>query len=692
MQPSHHVAAFVREAEDLLATVEEVSLGIDLSAPKEEDINQLFRAFHTLKGSGAMFGFEALAEFTHHLENALEEVRAGRVAFSAGLLDAILNAKDELEQLVAGGPAQDGISDSGRRLMASLLQMSASTCTADAKEVAKPGPSGTRMEYFLIRFRPNPHLFSSGQNPAALLDELRTLGECHIRADAAEVPVLDQLEVDHCYLGWEVRLKTDHGINAIRDVFIFVEDGAQLSIEQLSGSDELDARPSGIIGMEDAPPSAASPSAICTVGNARPTRNEVPCAVDGSAPSSSKNPARQPAARESMVRVPAERLDRLVSLVGELVMNQSRLTRVASRVDLPELTLPVEEIERLIGELRDNVLGIRMTPIGSTFARFKRLVHDLSADLGKEIDLVTEGADTELDKTVLDQLGEPLVHLIRNSLDHGIELPAERLAKGKPRRGTLRLSAVHTGSSVLVTIADDGRGLDVEAIQARAVENGLVAGDAELTEAEIFKLIFLPGFSTAKAVTSVSGRGVGMDVVKKQLEALRGLIQVASQPGSGTTITLTLPLTLAIIDGLLVEVGPDQFILPMAAVLENVEITQLQRLRNNSRNAIAVRGELVPYLRLRETFGTDSASPEIEKVVVVRHGADRVGLVVDRVVGSHQTVIQSLGRFYRQIELVSGATIMGDGRVALILDVAGLLRHEAAARSPAAPESLRRSA
>jgi two-component system chemotaxis sensor kinase CheA len=363
-----------------------------------------------------------------------------------------------------------------------------------------------------------------------------------------------------------------------------------------------------------------------------------------------------------------------VNLVGELVMNQSRLSQVAAAAKLPDLAAPVEDLERLVDELRDNVLGIRMMPIGATFNRFKRLVHDLSAELGKEIDLVTEGEDTELDKTVLDQLGDPLVHLIRNSIDHGIEVPETRTAAAKSRRGTIRLAAAHVGSNVVITITDDGRGIDAEAVRAKAVEKGLIAADARLSEPEMYELIFRPGFSTAEKITNVSGRGVGMDVVKRQFEALRGRVALSSKAGQGTTITLTLPLTLAIIDGLLVEIGRDQFIVPMSVVTENVELQRSDRGRNNGRNVIAVRGELVPYVLLRETFAIAGAEPEIEKIVIARHGEDRVGLVVDRVVGSHQTVIQPLGKFYHHIDLVSGATIMGDGRVALILDLAGLVR------------------
>jgi two-component system chemotaxis sensor kinase CheA len=355
-------------------------------------------------------------------------------------------------------------------------------------------------------------------------------------------------------------------------------------------------------------------------------------------------------------------------------MNQSRLVTASSRFHAPELAAPVEEIERLVAELRDDVLQIRMMPIGTIFARFRRLVHDLSLQLGKEIELITEGEETELDKSILDALGEPLVHLLRNSIDHGIESVADRLAKGKPRQGHIRLTAMHRGSDVVVSIEDDGAGLDRAAIRAKAVAKQIIAPDANLSDKEILNLILLPGFSTAQNVTSVSGRGVGMDVVKRHIDALRGSLSVTSESGKGACVALTLPLTLAIIDGLLVEAGESQYIIPMAVVTENVELARTERVRNNGRNLVAVRGELIPYIDLRESFGVGGAGPDISKIVLVRYEDHRIGLVVDRVMGTHQTVIQALGKFFRNIEVVSGSTVMGDGRVALILDVAGIVR------------------
>jgi two-component system chemotaxis sensor kinase CheA len=509
---------------------------------------------------------------------------------------------------------------------------------------------------------------ANGLDPLSLLDELRSLGSCEVEADPSAVPTLEHLQAEQCHLAWRIALTTDRGLNAIKDVFIFVEDQSQIAIESVGASPPADRDGAASAGADAAVP-ARTPSKSDPVKTA---------------PAANAHPPRKPLTRDATVRVPSSKLDRLVDLVGELVMNQSRLTQVSARIDDAHLAAPVEAIERLVAELRDSVLGIRMMPIGSTFSRFKRLVHDLSHELGKEIDLVTEGAETELDKTVLDQLGDPLVHLIRNGIDHAIGTPEERIRNGRPRRGTIRLTATHAGSHVVIAIQDDGRGLDAEAIRAKAMEKGLISAETTLSEKEIFNLIFLPGFSTAKQITSVSGRGVGMDVVKKQIDALRGGIQLTSQRGVGTTISLTLPLTLAIIDGLLVELDGDQFILPMSAVTETVELHRAERARKNQRNVVIVRDELIPYLRLRELFDLGGEEPAIEKVVIARHEGHRIGLVVDRVLGSHQTVIRPLGRFYRHIEVCSGSTIIGDGRVALILDVAGLVHH--AEKQPAGPD------
>jgi two-component system chemotaxis sensor kinase CheA len=668
-QSNNPTETFLQEAAELLEQIEANALEIRPGLDCTEHVNHLFRAFHTIKGSGAMFGFSDVAGFTHHVETALDLVRVGRMSTSPELIALLLAARDHIAALLAA--SQNGKptdKEAGNIIIEELRALT----PAEEKSAASTAPQPPQapvvekteggMKRFRIAFRPNVNLLTAGTDPRSLLDELRALGECTIAADPTAIPPLDKIQSDGCYLAWTIQLATDKGEAAIRDVFMFVEDGADLRVEEIpesttSAQSPLPAKPE----VARAPVSPAPPTQAATSQPPVPARP----AVKDSAATNGKS---------SSVRVASERLDLLVNLVGELVMTHSRISQVSTAAKIPALDTPVEDLERIVAAIRDAVLGIRMMPIANTFSRFKRLVHDLSAELGKEIDLRITGEETELDKTVLDQLGDPLVHLVRNSIDHAIELPADRERAGKPRHGTIHLSAAHEGSNVIVTITDDGRGLNLAAIRAKAIERKLIAPDAVLSEQETINLIFLPGFSTAEKVTSVSGRGVGMDVVRRQVDALRGTIRITTKAGEGTTVALSLPLTLAIIEGQLVEIDGDQFIIPMSTVAENVEIEASERTTRNGRNLIPVRGELIPYIRLRDLFEIRGQPPEIEKIVIVYHEGQRVGLVVDRVLGSHQTVIQSLGRFYRNIEVASGATIMGDGRVALILDLAGLVR------------------
>ena len=568
MNSRNPVQTFLTEAEELLVRIEEIALELNPGEAAGETINQIFRAFHTLKGSGAMFGFDRVAEFTHHVETVLDKVRDGLVPVSEQLIQLMLRSKDQIKLLLdAAQNETETPTATGLEIVTALNELLPGTSVAgvssegsacDISTTASSsgaGPGETPAATFRIRFRPDPLLMVSGANPITLLNELRALGECHVVANSQSVPELEQLQPDHCYLAWEITLTTSHGVNAIKDVFMFVEDGSELEIVAAGVSPALEE---GILPSGPASARETTPTKISNGSEPDGTTHPTAIGLTTSVAAAATGPIRKPVVKEATVRVPSERLDRLVNLVGELVMNQSRLTQVAARADVPNLSGPVEELERLVAELRDNVLGIRMMPIGATFSRFKRLVHDLSRELGKEIDLVTEGEDTEMDKTVLDQLGDPLVHIIRNSIDHGIELPDDRVKLGKPPCGTIRLTAAHIGANVVITIVDDGHGIDVAAVRAKAVERGLIAADAALTEADLRDLILSPGFSTAKRITNVSGRGVGMDVVKRQIDALRGQVSLASQPGKGTTFTLRLPLTLAIIEGLLVEIGTDQ--------------------------------------------------------------------------------------------------------------------------------------
>lgn len=635
--------AFQEEAHELLAELESALLELDRDRQNLDIVGRAFRALHTIKGSGAMFGFDALAAFTHHLENAFDQLRNGRLAVTAELIALALASSDQIKAMLeeaAGAVA----ADPGRteEILAALGAvtggMTAPLGSETAARAAKAPAGGWEDRALLegagperewrIRFRPGRDILANGTNPLLLLAELRAMGTLEARVDTSEVPALADLDAERCYLAWDLVLHTAAPREAIRDVFIFVEDSSELSIEAVA---EVAARP--------APVPAKTP----------------------------RRPAAAAGASKSL-RVSADKLDQLINLVGELVTVQARLSEASSRAEDAEIQEIAEVVERLTSALRENSMSIRMLPLRTTFERFHRLVHDLGAELQKDVELAIEGADTELDKTVIDQLNDPLVHLIRNSMDHGIESREGRLRAGKPPRARIELRALHSGAHVLIRVSDDGRGLDAEAVRARATERGLIEPNARLSEADIFGLILEPGFSTARQVTDLSGRGVGLDVVRRSVEALHGSVEISSRPGAGLAVTLRLPLTLAIIDGLLVRVRDAYFVLPLANSLECVELTRQDAERARGNRLAHVRGELIPYIRLSEYFGMPAESGEREQIMLVETEYGRFGFVVDEVLGDHQTVIKNLGSAYRNVPEISGATILGNGTVALIVD------------------------
>ncbi len=499
-------------------------------------------------------------------------------------------------------------------------------------------PAKAKAATWEIRFRLPVNAMANGTNPLGLLDELAELGDCEIVADTSTVPSLDALNPSDLHLGWTVRLTTEQPQSAIDDVFIFVMDDMEIDIRAIEAVVE-----------EELPVSEILPEARKV-------------AADPKGGKAAEN-----------VRVPAERLDELMDRVGELVIAQSRLSQLAgSSVDIL-LRSVSEDVERLSGELRDTMMVLRMVPIAQLFGRFRRLIHDLARETGKQIELETEGEGTEVDKAVIERLADPLVHLVRNSCDHGLEKSDERVAAGKPATGRITLIARQSGGDVTITIRDDGRGIDRQRVRAKAEASGLLAPNAQVSDQELLQMIFQPGFSTASEVTSLSGRGVGMDVVKKSVEALRGTISVTSTPGAGSEVSLAIPLTLAIIDGLLVRVGNGCYVIPLPAVEECLELSPDDDIRSRGRSFISLRESLVPFIRLRELFNTGTKPDQFQKIVVISTGSERVGLVVDQIIGDHQTVIKAMSKLHHDVATFSGATILGDGNVALILDVAHLV-------------------
>jgi two-component system chemotaxis sensor kinase CheA len=631
---SDPVAIFRQEAQDLLEQIEQGLLDLAHRPGDRDLVDAVFRGLHTLKGSGAMFGFDALAAFTHHCEGAFDKVRKGEAPASAELVAAVLAAQDHMRALAEGREAS--VSE-GEALLARLH----SAVQSGGGVAVSSAPDETTWR---VRFSFPADALANGTRPLPLLDELRELGPCEVRAITDQVPPLAELAPADCCLGWEVVLTTAHPKSAIEDVFIFVIDDMKLQIEA-DGAEDLDLVTDLVCdAAQDLAAAVASPIA------------------SGKAARGGES-----------VRVPAERLDELMDRVGELVIAQSRLTQVAAGLPDAQLRNVSEDIARLAAELRDTMMVVRMVPVGQLFNRFRRLIHDLARETGKDIELVTEGETTELDKTVIERLADPLVHMIRNAADHGLETPDERRASGKSAAGRITLSARQAGAEVLITITDDGRGIDRARVRAKAEEAGLIAPDAVLPDSELLQLIFHPGFSTAQTITNLSGRGVGMDVVKRTIEGLRGALEMTSEPGAGSVVTLRIPLTLAIIDGLLVRVGAARYVIPLAAVEECVELSPEQDLRSTGRRLLHLRDQLVPFIRLRELFATGTHPDPHQKVVVVATGQERVGLAVDQILGDHQTVIKSLSGFHADVETFSGATILGDGAVALVLDVPHLV-------------------
>jgi len=641
------IAAFRVEAGELLEQIEQGLLDLGHRLDDRNLVDAVFRGLHTLKGSGAMFGFDALATFTHHCETAFDRVRKGLAPATQELVAVILSAQDHMRALIETDGA--GLEAAGEAILVRLQAAIDGASGAPATATAAPAAKGWR-----LLFRLPPESMANGTNPLMLLDELRELGDCKIVARADAIPPLAELVPVECHIGWDVELHGDISKDDIEDVFIFVMDDMELKIEPLAAEAAADATPS------DAP---AQP--IVTAANDAPAAEVASPTPGRAAPKSGES-----------VRVPAERLDELMDRVGELVIVQSRLSQLAhgggSAADLVLRSIS-EEIERLASELRDTMMVLRMVPVASLFGRFRRLVHDLARDTGKTIELSTEGEATEVDKTVMERLADPMVHLIRNSCDHGLETPEERIAAGKPAAGQVHLSAHQAGGEVLITIRDDGRGIDRDRVRAKAESQGLLQPGQQISDQELLQMIFHPGFSTAAAVTNLSGRGVGMDVVKRTIESLRGAIDIKSVPGEGSIVTLRIPLTLAIIDGLLVRVGDGRYVIPLAAVEECIELSLEEDLRSRGRSFITLRDRLVPFLRLREMFDTGTRPDPHQKIVVIATGAERVGLVVDQIIGSHQTVIKSMSALHRDVSTFAGATILGDGGVALILDVVQLV-------------------
>jgi two-component system, chemotaxis family, sensor kinase CheA len=643
---------FRQEASELFEVLETALLDLGLRPDDRELVDTAFRALHTIKGSGAMCGFHKVASFTHEFESAFDRVRKGEIKPSQDLISVALAAKDYIRALIEEPDTTDSIIgdailDDLRRFVGPGDHL---PIDAPRTEASVPQATAARGGWQLhLEF--NSDVLQNGSNPLDYLDDLRKLGGCFVTALTDDLPLLDELDPECCFLKWDVTLHSDCERAAIDDVFMFVQDDMNLVCAPLSAA-EIPAPPAKL---------------------EKPVVDALPADVVIDPVTNIPVPARRwDDKSNATVRVQAERLDELMDRVGELVIAQARLSQLAAATDDIPIKAIAEEIERLAASLRDTTMGARMVPIGSLFGRFRRLVHDLSRELGKTVEFVTLGEETELDKTMIERLADPLVHLIRNAIDHGIEDTATRSAASKTDIGRIEVAAIHAGAQVLVTVRDNGAGLNTARIRAKAEEQGLVAPGVALSDQDIHQFLFAPGFSTAQTVSALSGRGVGMDVVKRTIEAMRGSIDISTNPGKGTTVTLRLPLTLAIIEGLLIRVGEGRYIIPLSAVEECAELTPGEE-RARGRDFLNMRGDLVPFLRLRNLFDVTGEPDRFQKIIIASAGEARVGLIVDQIIGSHQSVIKSLSKLHSDVTMFSGATILGDGSAALILDVAQLL-------------------
>lgn len=688
---------FFEECSEGLDIMETGLLNLDNGADVEE-INTIFRAAHSIKGGSASFGFIEISGFTHIMETLLDEMRDGRRQVTRDGVDLLLKSVDVLRGMVSAAQDETDIDkkqvDEVQLLLETMLtgelsETSLDTTMTDCKdaegdnrESAKP-LAMTETEWG-IQFSPHSQMLKNGNEPCLILTELEALGELTVTADISSLPALDDIVADTCYITWQFGLRGNITKEQIDELFTWVLDDCELDIVLLKQetvsdenalSDESKTDSSGEIKTET---SDKGQKVKVEKNSIKPTEKipDKKTITKKSAPASKET---------SSIRVAISKIDELINMVGELVITQSMLSQTGSQladgnhITLEKLHEGLSQLERNTRELQESVLQIRMLPISFSFSRFPRLVRDLSSKMGKNIELKMVGENTEVDKTVLEKISDPLVHLVRNSLDHGIETPEIRAAAGKPEVGTLELHAYHEGGDIIIKVIDDGAGLNKERIKQKAIEQGLVSDGEEITDEKIYNMIFQAGFSTAEKVTDVSGRGVGMDVVRRNIRDLGGNVSIMSNDGDGSTVTIRLPLTLAILDGQLASIGDETYIISLVSIVESLQMkTEKISSITGESEFYRLRDEYIPIIRVNQLFEMGKGYSELDNglLVVVESDGQQVGLFVDELLGQQQVVIKSLETNFTQIQGVSGATILGDGTVALIIDVPGLIaRH-----------------
>ena len=679
---------FFEESNDLLGEMEQILLEVEAETTTPEQLNALFRAMHTIKGSAGLFALDDVVRFTHQVENALDRLRDGSLRLDEDLAGLLLRCHDHVKSLLDALAAKDTLPiAAGLPLLAELSARLDAVAPGHgdgaagptvASDAAAPA-SGQTASSWLLSLRFGPDLLRNGMDPASFIRYLHTMGRVvAIAPVTATLSAGADFNPETNYLRLELVFEGTVDAGALWDAFEFVREDSRIHICPLA---EAPAQLAGLLAEAEPGEAEALLAAWLRLGLS-PQAAHAPepaaapvTAVHDAVKTAAPPEARQPRPPESkFIKVEAGKLDKLINLIGELVIAGAAANLMARRADQTPLVEATLTISNLIEQIRAGTLSMRMIQIGEIFNRFPRVVRDVSHELGKDIQLTISGADTELDKSMVDKLGDPLMHIVRNAIDHGIEDSAQRRAAGKPDEGTIWLNAYHESGSVVIEVADDGAGLRRERILAKAIERNLVAADAALSDQDIFKLIFEPGFSTAEHVTNLSGRGVGMDVVRKSIEQLRGSVEIDSEPQLGSTFRIRLPLTLAIIDGFLVQNGDATFVVPLEAVIECIELPPAQR-QDNGHDCLNLRGEILPLLHLSTFFELGAAPGKRQNVVVVRFGDSKAGLVVDELLGEYQTVIKPLGSLFRHLKAISGSTILGTGEVALILDIPSLIHY-----------------
>lgn len=638
---------FFNEATELLADMEDRLLKFDLAAADREQLNAIFRCAHSIKGGAGAFGIDPVMNFTHVAEALLDAFRDGRLMPTRTAIDALLRSVDVIRQMLETEMA-GGVIDAAPSLvlMEDLKKIANGAAVEKAPEIEKPRKTVHRI--YDITFHPHKDLMLTGNEPVHILRALSALGEVELFADTSAISGIDDLEPKDCLIKWSVFLTTSRDEHDIREVFEFVESNADIRLDLLPGE------------------------AIVAAENNVEAESEVASPKTASAPIQVQE---SKTAAVSSIRVDLDKIDRLVNMVGELVITEAMLHAQMRGVPPEHITgiaRGLAELSHHTRELQEAVMAVRMQPVKSVFSRMPRIVRDTASQLGKDIEITLHGESTEVDKTVIEQLGDPLTHMIRNSVDHGIEAPDVRLAAGKSERGSIHLSAYHRSGQIIIDISDDGAGINRERVLSKAIEKGLVPVDAQLAPEEIDQLIFLPGFSTAAQVTSVSGRGVGMDVVRRNIESLGGTVRITNTPGEGSVFSVALPLTLAILDGMIARVGAEHYIIPITHIIETLRPAKgdIRHVQGSS-DVINVRGEFLPLIYLQDVFDVpgDACTDARRLVVVVESGNSHIGIVVDELVGQQQVVIKSLEENADPVRGISGATILGDGKVSLILEI-----------------------